>query len=1534
LACYNYFSRHILIAVVPGEDGLPQTKGNMKFRNALIAILAVAIPVMAFAQKEEKGEDEKLRLSLKEHRLDAELVARMVRGLGKVEGRHRKSYIIELKDGVSPESAVKKLMKNSEVENVIILKQPARGEGEEEEQGGILEARKFWFSQRAYPNGKIEVEAYKRAAEHRDKFMLPSKLVSPTVVNGSSTQTIQPQTITNNWEFIGPKNLGGSGGTTPWAGRVNAIAYVPGNNNAFYIATSSGGVWKTTDAGVNWTPLSDDWPFMYTSSIAVHPTSTNTIYAGTGDFDGDWSINGTTFGCGLMKSTDGGANWTALGLAQNFDDFSISDILIDPENPQIVTVSLGRGRNGTFPYPNGAGSVYRSTDGGGTWTQVIATSRAYSDLTMSAISAGTRYYYACSQGGVIYRSSDRGATWGQLASPAVGSDIWIDRIVAHPTAQQTAYFWDAQFSRVWKTVNAGGNWTNVSNNLTTTNYFFQQEWYDSMMAVSTTGGVDHVYVGMTDLSQTVNGGTSWAMAGNVYGPGTPKLHPDEHCMVFEPGSATTGLIGSDGGVYKFTYSGGVFSCVPLNANLGITELYHADIHPTNADIVLGGAQDNSTFYSRNGNLNLWEVVSGGDGGWNAINPSNTLVQYSSYVQGVIYRTTTEWTGGFSQIQGQSNGTAFLAPFTLDPNNPNLLYSGAGFGVNRYNASTATWTNHIGGQNLTNQYVLAVTVAPSNSNKIYTGAEDGQVWMTTNAGTNWTQINGGATALPNRAVTSVAADLTNSDDILAGLSGTGTGHVYRCTNPGAGAGRVWTNVSGSGGTALPDIPVNCIARDPHVAGQWYVGTDAGMFMTTDSGGTWTNMSQPLGFPNVQVNWLKIRASDRKMYAATWGRGVWRIQLNYPSIVKSVSTNPTAATSPNNVTGTVTLWQPAGPGGVTVGLSSSNPAAVVPATVNVPQSATSANFTITTSNTGYTSINATITQTLASDPNHTCVLKVNPNNRASFISQTVPTAMVSGQSYPASLVFLNTGGTTWTTAQTFKLYSANPYNNSNWGMNRIPLTTASVAPGANGTFSATVIAPPTAGTYNFQWQPYQESNAMIFGATSTNVSVVVTKLADAARYISRTGATTVGAGADFYIQNTMRNVGTATWTQAAGYTMMTVNPNNDPKWTNTRAYMPTGSSIAPNAQVTFTSLCTAPITPGVYSMQWQVNKNGTPFGDKSPLLNITVTASADNAQYISQTPISTSMGPNTTFSATTTMNNIGSATWDSTYSLLPHGATTWNNAGIPVTGTVAPTNNGVFTATYTAPATPGTYTFQRRMAHNATKFGQASTPITIVVSADAAQYISRTGPTTVNAGADFYIQNIMKNTGTTSWSTATGYSMMTVTPNNDPKWTNTRAYLASGTIAPGANGTFTALCSAPITPGMYTMQWQMNKSSVPFGEKSPLLNMTVVASANNAQYISQTGIPTTIAANATFNATITMKNIGSATWGAGYTLVPTGSIAWGVASINSPATAPNANAVFNQTFTAPATPGTYTFKMRMSQGATKFGQQSALVTITVT
>jgi len=238
----------------------------------------------------------------------------------------------------------------------------------------------------------------------------------------------------------------------------------------------------------------------------------------------------------------------------------------------------------------------------------------------------------------------------------------------------------------------------------------------------------------------------------------------------------------------------------------------------------------------------------------------------------------------------------------------------------------------------------------------------------------------------------------------------------------------------------------------------------------------------------------------------------------------------------------------------------------------------------------------------------------------------------------------------------------------------------------------------------------------------------------------------------------------------------------------------------------------------------------------------------------------------------------------------------------------------------------------MSKSGVKFGQSSPSVTVVVAADSAQFVSRTGATTVFAGADFYSTYTMKNSGTTTWTAGTGYSL-TIFPTSDTKWTATKINVP-GSIVPGANMANSALCTAPITPGSYTMQWQMLKSGVPFGDKTPLQTITVVQGADDAQFVSQTGVPTTIVHGTTFTPTITMKNLGTATWDGTYSLASIGSSTFGVSSIVATSTAQNANKAFSATFTAPVTPGTYTFRMRMQHNTTKFGQFGTLVTITVT
>jgi len=564
----------------------------------------------------------------------------------------------------------------------------------------------------------------------------------------------------------------------------------------------------------------------------------------------------------------------------------------------------------------------------------------------------------------------------------------------------------------------------------------------------------------------------------------------------------------------------------------------------------------------------------------------------------------------------------------------------------------------------------------------------------------------------------------------------------------------------------------------------------------------------------------------------------------------------------------------------------------------------------------------------------VVVLTQTNFASFVGQSVPNPMVCGQSYPVSLQYQNFGSNTWTPGSGYKLISVNPLGNMVWGVNRIPMTTSSVPGGATATFAGTVIAPSTPGTYNFQWRPIQDTTGLPFGPNSTNFPVTVTQGTDAARYLSQNVPTSVSSGKDFYAQFTMLNVGTSTWSTSGGYSILLVNSaNGQPSntWNRNTGYFAVGT-IPPGAQATFAVLCTAPITPGTYSMLAMCDKLGSTFGDVTPLTSITVVPAADSAKYINEN-VPASMVPGATFNGTFTMQNVVTNTWDSSYSLVPLA----NNFGVTSISstTVSPNANGTFSASFTAPSTPGNYNFQWRMSHNGSLFGQATPLIVMSVGPDAGIYVSRQCPLSIGAGTDFYIQNTMQNTGSTTWLSTASYSMMTVNPNNNLTWAKNRAYMpANSSIAPGSQGAFTALVTAPSTPGTYTMQWQLDKAGTPFGEKTPLVSINVVQSADDAAFEStKDPMPTSVPHGQGFIVTIYMLNKGTAAWTPpAYELVPIGTSNWGVSGI-----APNTNALdsqFQATFTAPITPGTYTFQMRMWHSGVKFGDPTPLWTITVT
>ncbi len=723
-----------------------------------------------------------------------------------------------------------------------------------------------WLEERAYPNKDIDIENWSRAAAHRDAM----PVLSPSPKDG-----------VDSWQLMGPVNLPvpyriyyGQGTTS---GRINDVAFDPNNPGVYYLAAATGGIWKTTNGGETWIPLSDNWPSLATNSVVVHPTNSDIVFAGTGDFNGSYP-----YSFGLRKSIDGGQTWTTIG-GSLFGDLAIRRIMIDPDNTNRMVLTTGKGASYW-------GYLYRSLDGGETWSVSLNTFAAWTDVEYSApYENGGRWYYASGldNGGQVWRSGDRGATWTKLTTPLPTSFQGSVEIATSKVERATVYLLAGQPRKIYKSTNAGANWTDITAGFPNgnNNYNWSQHSYDFYIETSyrMEGGspVDVIYVGLIDIAQSRDGGSTWQSIGQTY-TSNALTHNDQHVLRVNPNNPDQLLVGNDGGVYMLNYnpSNNTWSFdTSLSKFLGVTQFYKSDFHPTNMSRMIGGTQDNATPAST-GDLQNWRNVGGGDGGFCAIRSDNANVQYATSQNLGVYRTTNNWSSSTSISPSTgSDRKAFIAPIVLRPDNQNFLFAGTNY-LWRYSQSANSWTARLGGQELSvSGTVRTIAVAPTDGSTIYTGSNQGEVWMTRDGGATWKQINGGSPGLPNRFIRHIVVHPSNPTKVFVAVSGTGTHHVWRCENTDAVT-RVWSSLDGAGPTGLPDIPAQAIALHPVSPDKsMYVATDVGVFFTQNGGESWMNATAPLGLPNVQVNDLKFMPGQKSLYAATWGRGIWRLPVQY-------------------------------------------------------------------------------------------------------------------------------------------------------------------------------------------------------------------------------------------------------------------------------------------------------------------------------------------------------------------------------------------------------------------------------------------------------------------------------------------------------------------------------------------------------------------------------------------------------------------------------------------------------------------------------
>ncbi len=712
-----------------------------------------------------------------------------------------------------------------------------------------------------------------------------------------------------SWSVVGPSS---SPGGYYGIGRFNCIGFRPDDNNTYYAGSPSGGLWKTTDNGATWTPLTDNNDVMGVSAVVILAGTTpasDTLYIGTGDRDGGsmWSLGGgqsnDNNSIGVLKSSDGGTTWNTTGLSFSASEkIVVTDILVDPSNHQTVYVA-------TYSSSGGSSNtgLFKSTDGGASFNRISA--NMYVDLEFKPGDSQT--IYAATKVGMIYVSTNGGTTWTKTLDDYYSGGKRIELAVSD--AQPTwVYAVEANSSNtlfgVYKSTNSGSSFTmvydgsaanhNLLGLITDGSGTTGQGGYDLALTADPSNA-NILYLGGINTFKSTDGGANWTAvncwtSSSTYNKnGAPVVHADKHMLRFRS-SDNTLFETNDGGIY-LTSDGGLSWSDKTNGTIP-SQFYRLGVAQTSPSEVIGGLQDNGTKYYSAGS---WTNALGGDGMECIIDHTDINTQYGCSQYGYVARTVNHWNSATyitrdpytgAPINGLNETGYWLTPYIMDPNNRQTLY----IGLENVWKSTDQGNNwsKISTMNTTSK-IRCLAIAPSNSDVIY-AADPDQVWVTTNGGTSWTDVTG-SLPVTSSSITYIAV---KDDDPNTAWVTFGQYNAYGVFQTIDG-GTTWTDISGG----LPSIPVMCIVQNKQETSltELYAGTDVGVYIKRGNN-NWTSFSN--GLPNVVVTELEIYYNDdapsqSKLKAATFGRGIWESDLysntNAPPVAEFSSDKKIASTA---------------------------------------------------------------------------------------------------------------------------------------------------------------------------------------------------------------------------------------------------------------------------------------------------------------------------------------------------------------------------------------------------------------------------------------------------------------------------------------------------------------------------------------------------------------------------------------------------------------------------------------------------------------
>jgi hypothetical protein len=720
----------------------------------------------------------------------------------------------------------------------------------------------------------------------------------------------------STWTAVGPApvdngQLAANLGTAPVSGRITGIAADPSNASTIYVAAAGGGVWKTTDGGGTWVPLTDNLadaggnPLpLFMGSIAVDPLQPNILYAGTGEAN---NAIDSFYGRGILKSTDGGQHWTLLDDGGTFERKTIARIVVDPRQDLNVYAAVDDGGiNGT----KGNTGIYKSTDGGQSWsptTTAISTTEEYSDLVIDPNVPSTLYLAVGSHRGSahngVYQSTDAGTSWKLLSAANLPAGTTDGRIalalapdsqalyvsIANPSNGNPA---EGRLFKLLKVTDGGTRVADLTAAIPNSDYLGEQGWYDTALAVQP-GNPDVVFasgdssfkvgnatVHVPDVIESTDGGATWT---DLTFDGSTGPHSDSHALAFD--AAGKLLEGDDGGIFRLDNPvPGRFRWADLNGNLQITQFYGLALDPTNPDLAYGGSQDNGS--ERFDGALGWTRVLAGDGGFTHVDPFQPATVYEE-VDGALQRSDHGGDLPRALAEPIGNAARFIPPYVLDTSTPKRVLLGTDV-LNESLDQGATWRPigrpNVNGFNPSDKPadaspIDAIAVAPDDPRTVYVAA-GGHLFVshnsTSQADTAWAPID-----IPgsNDSIAALVVDPSDASTAYAVRNrftpqGTSGGRVFATTNGGLS----WTDVSGN----LPNVPAWSVALDPRgtsTSRVLYVGTDVGVYASSDAGRTWAPYGS--GLPNAQVRDLEIAPQTGILAAATHGRGVYEIDLAGPA-----------------------------------------------------------------------------------------------------------------------------------------------------------------------------------------------------------------------------------------------------------------------------------------------------------------------------------------------------------------------------------------------------------------------------------------------------------------------------------------------------------------------------------------------------------------------------------------------------------------------------------------------------------------------------